>query len=82
MAIYNENIQEIVVQLNSMGYSYPTSLQWSIEDVERVAKENDIDISHLSEEDIFDILEEILDDRQSFMEEINEEILDKLRKGE
>ena len=82
MAVYNENIEEIVVQLNSMGYSYPCSLRWSIEDVERVAKENDIDISHLSEEDIFDILEEILDDRQSFIEEINEEILDKLKEGE
>lgn len=79
MAKYNEDINEIVEVLTSMGYSYPSSLRWSTIDIDRVAKENDIDISHLDDEDKLAILDEILDDRQSFMEEINEEILTKLQ---
>lgn len=72
-------IEEVAEVLEDMGYSYPSSLRWSIEDIDRVAKENDIDISHLDEGDKLAILDAILDDRQSFMEEINEEILDKLQ---
>lgn len=69
---------EIRAELRSMGILYPESLKWSIDDVKRVAKENDIDISNKTEEDLFDILEWGVDDNQAFMEDTNTSILTRL----
>ena len=84
MAIYEEDIEMVVEQLNLMGYAYPYSMRWCVDDIDRVAQENGIDISDIDNDDKLSMLKDILEDRQDIMEQINEDILNALqsKKGE